>query len=205
MKPTVSIREALTDPRLLGNVLAGDSWHAWRVLLIAAMGEELTEAERATFTALTGREREPLQWRRQCVFAERQDTRKRRFLFAADSPRHEIAGPHGTRYAATSLAEKRRGLCGFHPAMAIPVRVEVATHSHQQEKNMPTGVVKTFKDKWGFIRPSGGGVDLFFHQTDCLTVPSQGGEVEYREAPDRKHPGRSCAVDVRPIEREVAA
>jgi hypothetical protein len=32
----------------------------WRVLLIAAMGEELLDDERAVFTKLTGRPREPL-------------------------------------------------------------------------------------------------------------------------------------------------
>lgn len=61
MKPTVSLRKALDDPALLGNVLIGDSWHAWRVLMIAAMGELLIADERLTFTKLTGREREPLQ------------------------------------------------------------------------------------------------------------------------------------------------
>ena len=61
MKPTISIRKALADKKLLGGTLAGESWHPWRVLLIAAMGEPLTDAERETFTALTGREREPLQ------------------------------------------------------------------------------------------------------------------------------------------------
>jgi len=59
MKPKISLREALSDPGLLGNILAGDSWKAWRIILIAAMGEELTEEERAIFTKLTGREREP--------------------------------------------------------------------------------------------------------------------------------------------------
>jgi len=59
MKPTVSIRAALTDPGLLGNVLAGDSWRVWRVLLIAAMGEALDDAERETFKKLTGRQHEP--------------------------------------------------------------------------------------------------------------------------------------------------
>jgi hypothetical protein len=33
---------------------------AWPALLIAAMGEELREDERAIFNQLTGREREPL-------------------------------------------------------------------------------------------------------------------------------------------------
>ena len=43
----------------MGAVLGGDSWLAWRVLLIAAMGEALTDDERSIFTKLTGREREP--------------------------------------------------------------------------------------------------------------------------------------------------
>jgi len=60
MKPTVTIRAALSDPQLLGKVLAGDSWQAWRVLLTAAMGEPLTDAERTIFKMLTGRDCEPL-------------------------------------------------------------------------------------------------------------------------------------------------
>jgi len=61
MKPRVSLREALSDPSLLGTAIAGPSRLAWRVLLIAAMGEELTTDERILFKQLTGREREPLQ------------------------------------------------------------------------------------------------------------------------------------------------
>ena len=57
--PRVSFRDALNDPQLLGNVLPGASWQAWRVSLIAAMGERLTDAERELFKQLTGREREP--------------------------------------------------------------------------------------------------------------------------------------------------
>jgi hypothetical protein len=42
--------------------LPGDSWKAWRIILIAAMGEALTDDERPTFTALTGgREHESLE------------------------------------------------------------------------------------------------------------------------------------------------
>jgi hypothetical protein len=55
----ITMRQALTDRKLLGSVLAGDSWLAWRILLIAAMGEPLTDDERVTFKKLTGREREP--------------------------------------------------------------------------------------------------------------------------------------------------
>ena len=60
MKASITIRKALSDKSLLGKVLAGPSWAAWRVLLIAAMGEPLTEEERETFTTLTGRKCEPL-------------------------------------------------------------------------------------------------------------------------------------------------
>ena len=55
MKPRISLREALSDPNLLGSALAGDSWKAWRTLLIAVMGEELTADDRAIFAKLTGR------------------------------------------------------------------------------------------------------------------------------------------------------
>ena len=61
MKPSISLRKALTDPQLLGSVLAGDTWPRWRCLMIAAMGEALTDDERALFKQLTGREHEPLQ------------------------------------------------------------------------------------------------------------------------------------------------
>lgn len=55
------MREALEDKHLLGSIMAGASWLAWRTMLIAAMGEALHEDERAIFRALTGRDREPLQ------------------------------------------------------------------------------------------------------------------------------------------------
>jgi hypothetical protein len=61
MKPTVSIRKAFSDPKLLGSLLGGDSWRAWRTLLIAAMGEALDDDERALFKRITGRDCEPLQ------------------------------------------------------------------------------------------------------------------------------------------------
>jgi len=61
MRPQVTLRKALADPHLLGHALSGDSWAPWRTLLIASMGEELTELERVTFKAITGREHEPEQ------------------------------------------------------------------------------------------------------------------------------------------------
>lgn len=59
MKPTVSIREALADPELLGNALPGDTWRTWRIVLMAIMGEELTPDELETFQSLTGRQGSP--------------------------------------------------------------------------------------------------------------------------------------------------
>jgi hypothetical protein len=44
---------------MLGGVLDGASWTPWRTLMLAAMGEELTEDERLVFNKFTGREREP--------------------------------------------------------------------------------------------------------------------------------------------------
>jgi hypothetical protein len=61
MKPSISLRKALADPMLLGKVLAGESWLPWRTLLIASMGEALSDDERVIFTQLTGRVQEPLQ------------------------------------------------------------------------------------------------------------------------------------------------
>ena len=61
MKPRVTMRRALNDPVLLGEVMAGPSWEAWRILLTAAMGEQLTDDEREIFRRLTGRDREALQ------------------------------------------------------------------------------------------------------------------------------------------------
>ena len=55
----VTMRKALSDAGLLKHVIAGDSWRTWRILLIAAMGEQLTEDEREIFTRVTGREHEP--------------------------------------------------------------------------------------------------------------------------------------------------
>src|SRR6266545_1279372 len=59
MRASVTLREALNDPALLGGTLSGDSWKAWRVLLIASMGEPLTSDERELFQQLTGRPHEP--------------------------------------------------------------------------------------------------------------------------------------------------
>jgi len=59
MRVIIPLREALADPRILGGVLTGASWDGWKALLLACAGEKLTDDERAHFTRLTGRNREP--------------------------------------------------------------------------------------------------------------------------------------------------
>jgi hypothetical protein len=59
LRKIVTMREALADPRYFGLLLVGDSWAAWRTLLIAIVGEHLTDDERVVFKALTGRNIEP--------------------------------------------------------------------------------------------------------------------------------------------------
>ena len=47
MKPLVTIRDAVTDPLLLGSALPGESFAMWRMMLVAMMGEPLTPDELA--------------------------------------------------------------------------------------------------------------------------------------------------------------
>jgi hypothetical protein len=54
IRAAVPLREALIDPNLLGNVLAGESWRTWRALLLATMGERLTASELEIFQRFTG-------------------------------------------------------------------------------------------------------------------------------------------------------
>lgn len=59
LRPIMSMRKALTDESLLDRLLPGESWAAWRAILIAAMGEPLKADERETFARFSGRPHEP--------------------------------------------------------------------------------------------------------------------------------------------------
>lgn len=61
LRKLVTMREALESPAYFADLIGGLSWVAWRVLLIATVGEELTDDERVIFKILTGRDREPLE------------------------------------------------------------------------------------------------------------------------------------------------
>lgn len=49
MSRICSMRHALEDPAIFGAILPGESWAAWRVILIASQGEPLTGDERIIF------------------------------------------------------------------------------------------------------------------------------------------------------------
>lgn len=59
VRKLITMREALENPAYFASLLGGESWFAWRALLIAIMGEPLVEAERIVFRELTGRDQEP--------------------------------------------------------------------------------------------------------------------------------------------------
>jgi hypothetical protein len=59
MKRLYTMRQALADKALVADAMPGETWKAWRVLLIAAVGERLTKAERLIFKRFTGRDAEP--------------------------------------------------------------------------------------------------------------------------------------------------
>jgi hypothetical protein len=61
LRKLVKMREALDSDGYFDRLLSGDSWRSWRALLIAIVGEALTEDERAIFKAITGRDNEPLE------------------------------------------------------------------------------------------------------------------------------------------------
>lgn len=117
MRAKVSMREALADPALLGGAIPGPSWKPWRTLLIASMGEALTDDEREIYTAITGREREPLE------------------------PVEELAAITGRRSGKTRasgvLAAFVGGLCDHRDALAPGERASLpilAASQHQASR-----------------------------------------------------------------------
>jgi hypothetical protein len=53
------VRTAIEDPKLLGPILHGESWAAWKAVLLAVMGEKLTAAELAIFRSVAGDRADP--------------------------------------------------------------------------------------------------------------------------------------------------
>ena len=71
---------------------------------------------------------------------------------------------------------------------------------------MAEGTIKTIRDDrgFGFITPSDGGADIFFHASVVQGVLfeqlQQGQRVEYDEGPDERDPRRTRATRVRPLD-----
>ena len=123
MKSTIAIRRALGDPNLLGNSLAGLSWRAWFILLIAMMGEALTDEEREIFKQLTGREREPLQRVDEFVAVVGRRGGKSRAMailacFIAALCVHEalVAGERGMCFGCAQSASRRKSSLDYAEA-----------------------------------------------------------------------------------------
>jgi hypothetical protein len=66
MRARFTMRAALDSPKLFAGILGGESWAAWRAILLAAMGEPLSPAEAEAFTRLTGRSQPPAEGRCGC-------------------------------------------------------------------------------------------------------------------------------------------
>ena len=61
MRKLVTMRHALESPNYFAGLLEGESWAAWRVLMLAVVGEALTDEERVLYRTLTDRHREPVE------------------------------------------------------------------------------------------------------------------------------------------------
>ena len=86
------------------------------------------------------------------------------------------------------------------------MRAWPATGASAEGGDMAEGTIRTIRDDrgFGFITPSNGGQDLFFHASVVQGVPfdqlRQGQCVEYEEGPDERDPRRMRATAVRPLD-----
>ena len=167
MKPHthVTLREALADPKLLGHALTGPSWRAWHAVLLAAMGEALTEDERALFRQLTGREQEPLQQVEEFVGV--------------------IGRRGGKSRAIGALATYVAGLCA-HPALARGERgVLLCVAADQRQADIILGFIDENFRSSPVLR------QLILRRTQRALRLKNGIDVEVRAADFRRLRGPS--------------
>jgi hypothetical protein len=135
------MRAALGDDDLLGKALKGDSWDAWRIVLIAVMGERLTPQERDVWRELTGgRDREPGTMAEEtwCLIGRRSGKTKAAataavWLAALNEHRGLAAGERATLplLSATTWQAQRafnfiRGIFADAPALSALIESETA-------------------------------------------------------------------------------
>jgi hypothetical protein len=91
----ITIDQLLTDPRLLGEAFAGSTWDAWRALLAGAFALPMTDAQRATFHALTERDPPSAPVRELWIVAGRRSGKSRIAaalgLWAATCCKHKVS------------------------------------------------------------------------------------------------------------------
>jgi hypothetical protein len=69
--PTISMRDALANPRYFGGIVGADSWRNWRTILTAAFPDKsspLTKDELKVYTHFTGRTKQPSKSPRRIAF-----------------------------------------------------------------------------------------------------------------------------------------
>jgi len=64
------------------------------------------------------------------------------------------------------------------------------------------GIIKYWRDSYGFIAPDGGDSDVFFHLSQILgdNEPKRGLRVSYFVAPDKRYPDKLATHDVTVLE-----
>jgi hypothetical protein len=168
MKPRITLRHALNDPALIGNVLAGDSWATWRALLIASMGEPLNPKELATFQRVTGRTEPPAARVEEAAF---------------------IIGRRGGKdRAAATLATYIAGLCE-HPELAPGERGIVLVIAPDTKQSAVTlGYITAIFEQSPILRR------LIANQTQDTLALTNRIEVEVRAASFRRLRGITCVA-----------
>lgn len=160
MIPRISMRQALEDSRILGDVLQGDSWAVWRAMLIAALGEPLKPRERVLFTRFTGREREPGQRVDEAAF---------------------VVGRRGGKDRAASVLASYIASCCNHPNLAPGERgVVLLIGADQRQATVTLGYIVSAFERSPVLRK------LIAGQTaDSLSL-NNGIDIEVRAASFRK-------------------
>ncbi len=171
MTPLISARKAFTTADLLGTILPGPSWSAWRTLIIAAMGEGLTDEEWEVFTALTGRLRGPL-------------TRAEEFW--------AIVGRRGGKSRAVAALVIYLSVCCDHSAnLAVGERgVCLVLAQNQKQAGVVFGYIR------GILKSVPALAEMVVHETADRISLSNGIDIEVRAASFRGLRGETCIAVV---------
>jgi hypothetical protein len=171
LKPLVTARAAFTTPDLLGTILGGTSWAAWRTLIVAVMGESLTADELNIFTELTGREQGP--------------PARVEELWA-------IVGRRGGKSrAAAALVIYLSACCDHSAALAVGERgVCLVLAQNQKQAGVVFGYIR------GILKSVPALAPMIIHETADRISLSNGVDIEVRAASFRGLRGETCIAVV---------